>query len=203
MHTEFIQIQNNYELALNRASEVLLSGGIFVFPTDTVYGLGCIFDNEQSVRRIYELKGRDFQKPLSAYFSSVQMAENYISKQSKLFYTLCSKYLPGALTIVVEKNDRIPFYVTSNQNTIGIRVPNNRFILDLIDKIGIPFVGTSANISNYPSAKTAKQAFEIFQNKIELVIGDDQSVVGCESTVISILNDNLKILRSGAIKIEF
>lgn len=203
IQTEFIRNQNNPEIALKRASEVLLAGGIFVFPTDTVYGLGCIYDNEEAVNKIYKLKGRDFRKPLAAYFSSIQMAENYITKQGKLFYDISLKYLPGALTIVVEKNEKIPNFVTSNQNTVGIRIPNHKFILDLINYIEVPFVGTSANISNYPSAKTAQEAFEIFKDQIELVVEDDQSLMGIESTVISIINEDLKILRQGAIKIEF
>lgn len=203
MLTEFIEIQNNYNYALNRTKDVIIGGGLFVFPTDTVYGLGCIYNNEDSVRKIYEIKGRDFQKPLAAYFSSVQMAEKYIVPQNNIFYELSQKYLPGELTIIVGKNNIIPDYVTSNQNTLGIRIPRNKFILELIEFLGVPFVGTSANISNYPSAKTAKEAFDIFNGKIDLVLEDDKSHKGLESTVLSIVNDEMKILRPGAIEIKF
>lgn len=201
MTTEFIQIQNNYDYALNRTINVLNNGGLFVFPTDTVYGLGCIFDNEESVKKIYELKGRDFDKPLAAYFSSVNMVENYILKQDDVFYNICEKYIPGAITIVTKKNDIIPDFVTSYDKTIGIRIPKNKFILDLIERLGIPFVGTSANISNNPSAKNAKEAFEIFKNKIELVLEDDGSNLGMESTVLSVVDKQIKILRQGALEI--
>lgn len=202
MLTEFIEIHNNYKNALDRAKEILSQGGLFVFPTDTVYGLGCIYNNEDSVRKIYEIKGRDFQKPLVAYFSSIQMAEKYIKPQNQMFYDLSQKYLPGELTIIVNKNDLIPDFVTSNQNTLGIRIPRNDFIINLIEILGVPFVGTSANISNYPSAKTAKDAYDIFNGKIELVLEDDKSHKGLESTVLSIVNDEIKILRPGAIAID-
>lgn len=201
MITEFISIQNNHDYALNRTINVLNNGGLFVFPTDTVYGLGCVFNNENSVKKIYELKGRDFDKPLAAYFSSVNMAENYILKQDDVFCNICEKYIPGAITIVTKKNDKIPDFVTSYGKTIGIRIPKNKFILELIEKLGVPFVGTSANISNNPSAKNANEAFEIFNNKIELVLEDDESNQGLESTVLSVVDNQIKILRQGALEI--
>ena len=187
MTTELIHIKESYNYALDRALNTLRSGGLFVFPTDTVYGLGCIFDNESSVKKIYELKG--------------SMAENYILKQDNFFYEICEKYLPGAITIVTNKNEKIPDYVTSNGKTIGIRVPDNKFILDLIERLGVPFVGTSANISNNPSAKNANEAFEIFNSKIELILEDDESNQGVESTVLSIADNEIKILRQGALEI--
>lgn len=201
MITEFISIQNNHDYALNRTINVLNNGGLFVFPTDTVYGLGCFFNNENSVKKIYELKGRDFDKPLAAYFSSINMAENYILKQDDVFYNICEKYIPGAITIVTNKNDKIPDFVTSYGKTIGIRIPKNNFILGLIERLGVPFVGTSANISNNPSAKNAKEAFVIFNNKIELVLEDDESNQGLESTVLSVVDNQIKILRQGALEI--
>ncbi len=174
---------------------------MFVFPTDTVYGLGCFFNNENSVKKIYELKGRDFDKPLAVYFSSINMAENYILKQDDVFYNICEKYIPGAITIVTNKNDKIPDFVKSYGKTIGIRIPKNNFILGLIERLGVPFVGTSANISNNPSAKNAKEAFVIFNNKIELVLEDDESNQGLESTVLSVVDNQIKILRQGALEI--
>ncbi len=199
MTTELIPINSNYDYAIKRAINVLQSGGLFVFPTDTVYGLGCVYNNENAVRRIYELKGREFNKPLAAYFSSVNMAEKYIEKQGNNFYDICRKYLPGALTIVVTKNEIVPDYVTSSTNTLGIRIPDSKFIIDLIENLGVPFVGTSANISNFPSAISAEQARGIFGNRIELILEDDQSISGLESTVMSIVGNQYQILRQGAV----
>lgn len=203
MHTEIIHLKTNYDYAIKYTLDILNSGGLFVFPTDTVYGLGCIYDNEESVKKIYDLKGRDFDKPLAAYFSSVEMAESYILKQEKIFEDICRDYLPGALTLVVRKNDKVPDFVTSNQKTLGIRIPDNKFILDLINKLGVPFVGTSANLSNFPSAKSAREAYSIFNNKIELVLEDDASNKGVESTVVSIIDNQIKILRQGAVNISY
>lgn len=199
MKTEFIVIEQNYEYALERAKSVLLDGGLFVFPTDTVYGLGCIYDNEEAVKQIYRVKGRDFNKPLAAYFSSLEMAEKYIKPQSQFFYEIANKHLPGAVTIIVEKNSLIPDFVTSGFNTIGIRIPKNKFLIDLVEQLKVPFVGTSANISNFPSAKTAKEAFEIFNEKIELVLSDDASHIGVESTVLLIIDDKIHIVRQGSV----
>lgn len=199
MNTKLIHIDSEYDDAIRFSKEILLNEGVFVFPTDTVYGLGCLFDSEKAVSKIYELKTREFEKPLAAYFSSIEMMKKYILNSFEKLELLCETFLPGKLTIITEKNILIPDFVTSNFNTIGFRIPQNKFLLDLIESIGMPIVGTSANISNFPSAKTAKEASEIFINKIPLIIEDDSSISGLESTIVSLANKNFKILRTGEI----
>lgn len=199
MQTQLVHIEYNEDFAFRVAKDAFQNGEIVVFPTDTVYGLGCIYNSEHSVSEIYRLKTRNFNKPLAAYFSDVEMMQKYIKTYSPKIRELCEKYLPGPLTIVTEKNDKIADFITSNTNTIGFRIPKYDFLLDVIDSLGVPIVGTSANISNHHSAKTAKDAYKIFVNQIPFIFEDDHSAQGTESTVISVFKDKIKLLREGAI----
>lgn len=199
MQTQIIHIEYNIDFSIRSAVDALHNGEIVVFPTDTVYGLGCIYNSEKSVNEIYKLKTRDFKKPLAAYFSGFEMMGKYINNVSDNLIRLCERFLPGPLTIVTEKNDIIKNYVTYDNQTIGIRIPKNEFLLDVIDELDMPIVGTSANISNHQSAKTAKDAYKIFNGLIPFIFEDDYKIIGLESTVISIIGDKVKLLREGVL----
>jgi L-threonylcarbamoyladenylate synthase len=181
------------------ALKALASGEVIVFPTDTIYGLGCVYNSEHAVKEIYKLKTREFDKPLAAYFSSIEMMERYVKDYSGYLEKICEEFLPGPITIITEKKKKIPDYVTSNTNTIGIRIPKHKFLLELIEELDCPIVGTSANISNLPSSKTAREAFKIFNSKISYIFEDDIGSSGIQSTVISLLGNELSLIREGAI----
>ncbi len=202
MKTQFISVSSNLQFAIDQTIKILKNNGIFVFPTDTVYGIGCSQSSKVAVEKIYKIKGRDFNKPLGVYFSDIDMASKYISGNVSLFKKLADTYLPGELTIIAPKNELIANYVVSNFDTIGIRIPRNTFLLELINQLGQPIVGTSANLSNLPSAKTAKEAYTIFENQIELIIEDDASIQGTESTIVSITNGKVELIRQGILNIN-
>ena len=103
----------------------LTNGGVIAYVTDTVWGLGCLPDNEKAVKKIYEIKKREAQKPLILMSNEVYNLLNYVKPIPKVGQQLIKKYFPGALTIVTEKNDNTPDYITSNMSTVGIRVPDN------------------------------------------------------------------------------
>lgn len=202
MNTQIISVSTDYNKAIEQSIHILGNDGIFVFPTDTVYGIGCLHNSKAAVEKIYQIKGRDFNKPLGVYFSDIDMALQYISGDDSLFKKLAENYLPGELTIIAPKNQLIANYVVSNFDTIGIRIPRNTFLLELINQLGQPIVGTSANLSNLPSAKTAKEAYSIFKNQIELIIEDDESIQGVESTIVRIANGKVELIRQGILNIN-
>ncbi|OGU58683.1 MAG: threonylcarbamoyl-AMP synthase [Ignavibacteria bacterium GWF2_33_9] len=202
MDTEIIQINSNYDFAIMVAQKAVLNGDLIVFPTDTVYGVGCFYKNIDAVKEIYHIKTRQFNKPLAVYFSDVDMVEDFVKDYSPTLQVLCEEFLPGQLTIITEKNRRISDIITSGQNTIGFRVPKSKFILDLVDEIGYPMVGTSANISNAPAAKTAKEAFKVFNTKLPYIFQDDTGASGVDSTIISVIKEKVKLIREGALPFE-
>jgi len=202
MDTSVVHLSDNFHEAINSSITVLRSGGVIIFPTDTVYGIGCLGNFEDAIKYIFEIKHRNYSKPLSAYFSNIEMVAEYVAEIPDIFYKIAEEYLPGALTIILKKNNKISDIATSNLQTIGIRIPNNTFILELVKKLGKPILGTSANISNEGSIKSADTVFQIFNHKVTLIIEDDENMIGTESTIID-LTEQPKIIRQGALKIEY
>lgn len=184
--------------------KVLTEGGVIAYVTDTVWGLGCLPDNEKAVKKIYEIKKREAQKPLILMSNEVYHLLNYVKPIPKIGQQLIKKYFPGALTIVTDKNDNTPDYITSNMQTVGIRVPDNEVFKEICEIIpGHVLATTSANLSHQPSAKTYEQALTNMSDLADLVINDyGHPAKGLESTVAGVMNNELRIFRQGEIHIE-
>lgn len=189
---------------IEKIKEVLDNDGVIAYVTDTVWGVGCLPSSEKAVKKIYEIKHREAQKPLILMSSEAYHLLDYVkqplSKQASL---LIKKYFPGALTLVLEKSDKTPYYMTSNMDTVGVRVPDNAVFKEICDNItGNVLATTSANLSHQPSAKTYEQALENMQGLVDIVIPDyGYFAKGLESTVAGVFGDDIKIFRQGAIKL--
>ena len=183
-----------------KIKNILDNDGVIAFVTDTVWGLGCLPSSEKAVQKIYEIKKREAQKPLILMSNDVESLMPYVKKISKKAEGLINKHFPGALTLVLEKSEKTPDFMTSNFNTVGIRVPNNEVFKEICESItGHVLATTSANLSHEPSAKTYAQAIENMGEKADLVIEDfGCEAKGLESTVVLVLTDEIKILRQGA-----
>ena len=187
---------------INKVKETLDNGGVIAYVTDTVWGLGCLPSSEKAVKRIYEIKHREAQKPLILMSSEAYHLLDYIKQPlSKTASKLIKEFFPGALTLVLEKSEKTPYYVTSGLDTVGIRVPNNPVFKEICENItGNVLATTSANLSHQPSAKTYEQALENMKDLADIVIPDyGYTAQGLESTVAGIFGDDIKIFRQGAI----
>ena len=184
--------------------EVLANGGVIAYVTDTVWGLGCLPDNRSAVAKIYEIKKREAQKPLILMSNNVDNLLEYVKPMSETGCILAQKYLPGALTIVTEKSEKTPDFVTSGMPTVGIRVPDNEVFQRICEIIPNHVLATtSANLSHQPAAKTYEQALLNMGGLADMVIPDyGYCAEGLESTVAGIMNDELRIFRQGAIEIN-
>lgn len=186
--------------------KVLKNDGVIAFVTDTVWGLGCLPESEKAVKKIYEIKKREAQKPLILMSNEVYHLMRYVDVIPKIGQKLIKKYFPGALTVVTKKHlASTPDYITSGMETVGIRVPNNEVFREICEIApGHVLATTSANLSHQPSAKSYEQALENMSGLADLVIEDYGCVcAGLESTVVGIMDDeNYKIFRQGAINIE-
>lgn len=182
----------------------LNNGGVIAYVTDTVWGLGCLPDNEKAVKKIYEIKKREAQKPLILMSNEVYNLLDYVKPIPKVGQQLIKKYFPGALTIVTDKSDKTPDYITSNMPTVGIRIPNNKVFKEICEIIPNHVLATtSANLSHQPSAKTYAQALENMTGLADLIIEDyGYHAKGLESTVVGVMNNELRIFRQGAITID-
>lgn len=183
---------------------VLTNGGVIAYVTDTVWGLGCLPNNESAVKKIYEIKKREAQKPLILMSNEIYPLLDYVKPIPKIGQILIKKYFPGALTIVTDKSENTPDYITSSMPTVGIRVPDNEVFREICEIIpGHVLATTSANLSHQPSAKTYEQALENMSGLADLIIEDyGYAAKGLESTVVGVMNDELRIFRQGAIHLD-
>ena len=189
---------------ISKIKETLDNDGVIAYVTDTVWGLGCLPSSEKAVKKIYEIKHREAQKPLILMSSEAYHLLDYIKQPlSKTASKLIKEYFPGALTLVLEKSEKTPYYMTSGMDTVGIRVPNNPVFKEICKNItGNVLATTSANLSHQPSAKTYEQALENMMDLADIVVPDyGYAAQGLESTVAGIFNDEIKIFRQGAIKL--
>jgi L-threonylcarbamoyladenylate synthase len=179
------------------AASKVREGCTVVYPTDTVYGLGCDPYNDSAVESVLKIKGRDANKPMPLLCSSITYASK-IGKLDESTKKLAERFWPGALTIIVELADRkISHMVTAGMDTIGIRIPNHVCAVKLVDACGGVLVGTSANRSGSEPARTATKAMEI---KGFDVLIDAGKTPGIESTVLKVSNAKVIIVREGRIK---
>lgn len=188
-------------LDANLINKTLNGGGVIAFVTDTVWGLGCLPNNDEAVEKIYEIKGRDKSKPLILMSNKEEHLIPYVKEIPTKAKELMQKYFPGALTLVMERSEQTPLTITSGKNTVGIRVPNNEFFKELCSIIdGHVLATTSANLSNHPSSKTYEEAMNSIGNLVDIVFKDyGYSCAGKESSVVLICENDIKVLRQGSI----
>lgn len=186
---------------IKNINNTLKSGGVIAFVTDTVWGLGCLPESEKAVRKIYDIKHREAKKPLILMSHEFGYLKKYIKTPSQKMNNFVKKYFPGALTIVSQKSDLTPRYITSDMDTVGIRVPDN-IIFQNICKIidGHVLATTSANISGNASGKSFEDVENELGDKVDYIFEDyGFEAKGLESTVIKIENDKIDVLRQGVI----
>lgn len=189
---------------VKKLNEKLKQGGVISFVTDTVWGVGCLPDSEKGVENIYELKNRDRSKPLILMSDKVENLLPYVKDIPPHAHELMEKHFPGALTLIFEKSDKTPDYVTSFKNTVGIRVPNNPFFKSLCEVIdGHVLATTSANLSGQEAAASYEEAVANVGERVEYVFEDyGFKAQGLASTVALAVNDEIKVLRQGEVVIE-
>ena len=182
----------------------LKNGAVVSFVTDTVWGVGCLPNSEKGAENIYELKNRDRTKPLILMSDSVEHLLPYVKNINNSAEKLIKKYFPGALTLIFEKTDLAPDYITSYRNTVGIRVPDNPVFKRLCEVVeGHVLATTSANLSSFPPATGYEEAKSGIGDKVEYVFEDyGYKSKGLASTVVLAVGDDFKILRQGEIIIS-
>jgi len=197
---EIIDLHKSFEKALEKSVSILNKGGLIVFPTDTVYGLAAKYDETEAVERIYQVKGRDQTKALAVLIANLDQLKNISTGISENGMKLTTLYWPGALTIILEKRDdlKVPL---SNDNSIGIRIPNDPFVQQLSERIG-PLATTSANRSGYPSTNKVEDVLEQIGDWVDLIVDGGESEGGIPSSVVDCRGDEIRILREGAISKE-
>lgn len=185
---------------MEKIKQELEKGGAVVLPTETVYGLFAKALDEKAVDHVYKLKRRPRDKALNLNVASIDDILYFSKHQPAYLKNLVDAFLPGPLTIILEANDRVPYWVNSDLATVGFRMPSHPVTLDLIREFG-PLIGPSANISGHASGVSFKEILKDFDQEV-LGLEDDSFLTGKDSTILDLSGDKVKILRQGAITRE-
>jgi len=172
-------------------------GDIIAFPTDTVFGVGCCYDNEEAIQRIKDIKGRDAHKPLPMMVDGVAMLEKYAVVDARA-RKLITNFCPGALTLILNKKEDLPSYVNDGKDSLAIRIPNDEFILELLRRLNKPLLVTSANKSGNDNLNKWEDVERELKEIDGIVCGDALSLEA--STIIDISKEKTELIRLGKIK---
>ena len=180
---------------------IIRHGGVVSFPTDTVFGIGCDPFNKEAVEKVFQIKKRE-NKPLPVLCSDIAKVVKIVDLgESGL--RLANRFWPGGLTIVATPlPPNLPKQLTSGSKGLGVRIPNHKGALNLITSCSGYLVGTSANISGRETLRTAEDIMKFFGNKLDALLYGGTTPSGLQSTVVSVVNSKVKILRSGIIPTE-
>ena len=183
---------------IEKGVTILQKGGVIAFPTDTVYGLGADAFNSTAVERIYEIKNRPKNRQLPLLIADVEQLTTLADPIPEIAWFLARRFWPGGLTLVLPKTDSLPAYLAP-ESTIAVRVPDHPVCLAIIQHLGNPIIGTSANISGHPAALTADEVGQQLGGKIDFNINGGKCPGGKESTVVDVTRESPIILRQGII----
>lgn len=199
----YLDMQNNIdEEKLKVIANEIKAGKTVLFPTETVYGIGTNGLNSESVKKVYQIKGRNLKNPINLLVSSINMVNTIAKDISDLEYKLMQTFFPGPFTIILKRKSIVPDIVTASSDTVGVRMPSGIIAKKLIEYSNIPIAAPSANISGTLSGTNLEDIIDDFSNKVDFIINGGNSDIGIESTIVKVINGIPHILRPGAITAE-
>ena len=181
---------------IRQVCDCLQRGGVIAYPTDTTYGLGCDIFSRQGVRTIYQIKQRDARKPFSFICADLSDAARY-AHVSNVAFKIMKRHLPGPYTFVLEATRIVPDSLVTRQKTVGIRIPDDPIALAIVRESGHPLVTTSANLAGEEPMHDPVDIDRRFGRQLDLVV-DGGVRLGDPSTIISLLDDRIEVLRAGS-----
>lgn len=190
---------DNVETVLDDAASVIQQGGLVVFPTETVYGIGANALDPLAASKIYEVKGRPSDNPLIVHVASFDDVPTIAHINHPHIKALVEAFWPGPLTLVLPKKEMIPNDITGGLDTVAVRCPSNVLSREIIRRSNCPICAPSANISGTPSSTTFDHVYHDLFGKVDMIIDGGQTIVGLESTVLDLTSATPTVLRPGAV----
>lgn len=200
METKIFKIdsQNIDASCVEVCADIIKSGGLVAFPTETVYGLGADATDKNAAAKIYAAKGRPSDNPLIIHVAAPEDAERY-AYTSQTYYKLAKAFMPGPLTVILPKKDTVPSEVTGGLDSVAVRCPSHALAHALIDVAGVAIAAPSANLSGSPSPTCGEHVIADMNGKIDAIIDGGACEIGLESTIVKLDGDKAILLRPGAI----
>ena len=200
MATDLIEINGETpdKAALDRAATAVLRGKIVALPTDGLYTLVADPFNLQTVVRVFQAKGRESVRSLPLLVGGILMAEEYAKESTVRFTILARRFWPGPLTIIVPASEKVPLKVTGNTGRLALRQSKSPVVAGLLERVGRPLIGTSANISGSPTCRSGIDVFGTMDGRVDLVL-DGGTITGTGATTIDITEPYWRVIREGAV----
>jgi tRNA threonylcarbamoyl adenosine modification protein (Sua5/YciO/YrdC/YwlC family) len=190
-----INNQNPQMRLIRKAVEILRGGGIVIYPTDTVYGMGCDLFNKKGAERIYEIQRRDRKQPLSFICADLKDISRY-ARVSDDAYKIMKRLLPGPYTFILEASRAVPKIILPKRQTTGIRVPDNRICQALVAEMGSPVISTSVKDGEGELLSDPRMIEELFGKRVDMII-DGGIIAAAPSSVVSLLQEGVEVIRAG------
>ena len=194
-----VDVKNPQKEAIKKAAEVLRIGGVVVYPTETLYGLGANPFDSQALYKVFEIKGRDISKPISLAFRDMEQLEKFVAITPNA-RMLIEKFLPGPLTLILPAKLHMDDILGGDK--IGVRIPDNKVAIELLKEVKFPLTATSANFSGGKDPVTAKEAVEQIGDKVDLILDAGKCKYGKPSTVVDLSSGEIEVVREGVISKE-
>ena len=179
--------------------QIIKEDGVVAFPTETVYGVGVKFGSKIALDKLMEAKNRDYSKAITLMVADEKDIEKYAYVSDDV-RKIIQAFMPGMITLVFKKKENVDSIMTNGKETIGIRIPDSQYVLNLLQKVG-PMLVTSANLSNHPNTTSTKEVLNQLDGRIDLIV-DGQTTDNVASTVVDVSGSEIKILREGKITKE-
>ena len=186
---------------IDKICDVINKRGLVITPTDTVYGIMADAMDDDAIRRVYDIKKRGYNKPLIILVDSFEMLNHYTEELSEMEKKLMDRFWPGLVTFILKKNDKISDLITAGNDTVGVRIPDNKDLLEIIRRLNRPVVSTSANITETPVITSIEMLEKEIIDNIDY-IEDGGYLDNQSSTIVKIDDNKLVILREGKITDE-
>ena len=199
LQTEVISV--NDPASADKAASVLKNGGVIVYPTETLYGIGALASNSHAVEKIFEIKGRPYGKPIPLLIKNMDMLSE-IAESSGLTSLLSEGFWPGRLTIILKQKSVLPELITCGTGKIALRISAHPFLQDLFELIDEPLTSTSANPSSDQNLLDSGELFDAFNGKVDLIIDSGKIPESKGSTIVDLTADLPQIVREGDITSE-
>ncbi len=187
--------------AIAEAAATIRAGGLVVYPTETVYGLGTDACSDEAVAKVFTAKVRPIEDPISVAVNSLEMARQFTQLTPKA-EVIFKKFLPGPLTVILEAKPSISKLLTAGTGKVGVRVPDHPVALKLLDFVGGPITSTSANITGKPAPTTVREALDQIGKSVDLALDAGKCKLGVPSTVVDLTKEPFEVLREGPITKE-
>ena len=186
---------------IDKIVEIINSSGLVISPTDTVYGIMGDALNKESIKNVYDVKRRDYKKPLILLMSSIDMIKEYTLDISEDEMNLMKEFFPGCMTLLLRRNSKVDGMICNNGEYVGVRIPDNKDLLSIIEKLGRPVFSTSCNISGNDVVRSVDEIDEEIVSKVDYIY-DGGYIDSVSSTVVRIDNGEVVILREGNLSEE-